>query len=65
MVVCNRTGPDRRLDFTGASSAVAVGGERVLDLVSDTSVVFVVELAWAGDGSVTARYLDTLPVPPR
>jgi omega-amidase len=47
LVVCNRTGPDLVLDFTGAESVVALGGRRVLSLSSARSTIFLFD--WDAD----------------
>jgi N-carbamoylputrescine amidase len=39
LIVCNRTGRDRSLDFTGAESIVAIAGHRVLSARPDRSVI--------------------------
>lgn len=43
LIVCNRTGPDRTLDFTKAETVVVKDGRRLLSLSSDRSAVFAVE----------------------
>jgi predicted amidohydrolase len=43
LLVCNRTGPDRTLDFTKAETVVVQGGKRLLSLSSDRSAVFVID----------------------
>ena len=43
LLVCNRTGPDRTLDFTGAESVVVKDGQRRLSLSSTRSTLFVIE----------------------
>jgi len=43
LIVCNRTGPDRTLDFRQAESVVAKDGKRLLSLSSARSAVFVIE----------------------
>ena len=42
-MVCNRTGPDRTLNFTEAETVVAKDGRRLLSLRSDRSAVFLVD----------------------
>jgi predicted amidohydrolase len=39
LIVCNRGGRDRTLDFTGAESIVAIAGHRVLSARPDRSVI--------------------------
>jgi 5-aminopentanamidase len=39
VIVCNRGGRDRTLDFTGAESIVAIAGHRVLSVRPDRSVI--------------------------
>jgi 5-aminopentanamidase len=43
LIVCNRTGPDRTLDFSQAESVVAKDGRRLLSLSSTRSAVFAIE----------------------
>jgi predicted amidohydrolase len=43
LVVCNRTGRDVVLDFTGAQSVVAKNGRRLLSMSSERSAIFVVD----------------------
>ena len=43
LFVCNRTGPDRTLDFTKAETVVAQNGRRLLSLSSERSAIFVIE----------------------
>ena len=41
LIVCNRSGRDRTLDFTGAESIVAIAGHRVLSARPDRSAVLI------------------------
>jgi hypothetical protein len=41
--VCNRTGPDKTLDFRQAESVVAKDGKRLLSLSSARSAIFAIE----------------------
>jgi 5-aminopentanamidase len=43
LIVCNRTGPDRTLDFRPAESVVAKDGRRLLSLSSARSAVFTIQ----------------------
>jgi predicted amidohydrolase len=43
LIVCNRTGPDRTLDFRQAESVVVKDGQRLLSLSSARSAVFAIE----------------------
>jgi predicted amidohydrolase len=43
LLVCNRTGIDRTLSFTGAESVVVKDGQRILSFASERSTVFTVE----------------------
>jgi 5-aminopentanamidase len=43
LFVCNRTGPDRTLDFTGAESVIVQDGMRPLTFRSERSAVFTIE----------------------
>jgi len=44
LLVCNRTGRDRTLDFTKAESVVVRNGRRLLSMSSEQSVIFII--AW-------------------
>lgn len=44
LFVCNRTGPDRTLDFTGAESVIVKDGARLLTFRSARSAIFTI--AW-------------------
>jgi predicted amidohydrolase len=43
LLVCNRTGPDRTLNFTEAESVIVKGGQRLLSLRTDRSAIFTIE----------------------
>lgn len=43
LFVCNRTGPDRTLDFTKAESVVAQDGRRLLSLSCERSAIFIID----------------------
>jgi predicted amidohydrolase len=43
LLVCNRTGPDRLLDFTEAESVVVKDGQRLLSLRAERSAIFTLE----------------------
>ncbi len=43
LLVCNRTGPDKTLDFTKAETVVVKDGRRLLSLSSDRSAIFIVD----------------------
>ena len=43
MLVCNRTGPDRVVDFTPGESVVVKNGERLLALQAPDSAIFTVD----------------------
>jgi predicted amidohydrolase len=43
LFVCNRTGPDRTLDFTEAESVIVKDGERLLAFRSERSAIFTIE----------------------
>ena len=43
LFVCNRTGPDRTLDFRKAESVVAHNGQRLLSLSSERSAIFIID----------------------
>ena len=48
LFVCNRTGPDRTLDFRKADSVVAQNGRRLLSLSSERSAIFIYRLGSEG-----------------
>ena len=43
LFVCNRTGPDRTLDFRKAETVVAQNGQRLLSLSSERSAIFLID----------------------
>jgi 5-aminopentanamidase len=43
LLVCNRTGPDRALDFTAAESVIVKDGQRLLSLQSERAAIFLVD----------------------
>jgi hypothetical protein len=43
LFVCNRTGPDRTLDFTGAESVIVKDGARLLTFRAQCSAISTVE----------------------
>ena len=43
LLVCNRTGPDRTLNFTKAESVVAKDGRRLLSLQAHRSAIFIID----------------------
>jgi N-carbamoylputrescine amidase len=43
LIVCNRTGPDKTLDFSDSRSVVASAGKRLLSLSSKRSAIFLIE----------------------
>lgn len=43
LFVCNRTGVDRTLDFTGAESVIVKDGHRLLSLQAKQSTIFLIE----------------------
>lgn len=53
LLVCNRTGPDRTLDFTKAETVVVKDGQRLLSLSSARSAIFAVE--WDLDAQTLAQ----------
>jgi N-carbamoylputrescine amidase len=59
LFVCNRTGPDRTLDFTGAESVIVKGGQRLLTLRSERSAMFTFEWDLQAQTLVTPAYRRT------
>jgi len=43
LLVCNRTGPDRTLNFVGAESVIAKDGQRLLTFRPERSAIFMIE----------------------
>lgn len=43
LLVCNRTGPDRTLNFTKAESVVAKEGQRLISMQADRATLFLVD----------------------
>lgn len=62
VVVVNRGGVDDHRDFSDAVSTVVVGGERVVEVASAESAVFIVELSWTTDGVVSATLRSALQI---
>jgi predicted amidohydrolase len=60
LIVCNRTGPDRTLDFTGAQTVVVKDGQRLLSLSSEQSVIFSVEWDLQTQNLATKEYRTIL-----
>lgn len=56
LLVCNRTGPDRTMDFSGAESVVVQDGRRRLSLCSARSTIFLIEWLESGQGLATDEY---------
>lgn len=56
LIVCNRTGPDRTLDFRQAESVVAKDGRRLLSLSSARSAIFAVEWNLETQTLATMKY---------
>jgi omega-amidase len=59
LFVCNRTGPDRTLDFTEAESAIVKDGERLLVFRSERSAIFTIEWELKTQTLVTKAYQRT------
>lgn len=62
VVVVNRGGVDGHRDFADAVSAVIIGGERVVEVASAESAVFVIDLTWFDDGAVAATLRSVLQI---
>jgi predicted amidohydrolase len=56
LLVCNRTGPDRTLDFTRAQSVLVKDGQRLLSLSSKRSTLFVIDWNIQTQELVTLQY---------
>jgi predicted amidohydrolase len=53
LLVCNRTGTDRTLDFTAAESVIVKDGQRLLSFRSERSAIFMIE--WDLQAQTLAR----------
>jgi 5-aminopentanamidase len=56
LLVCNRTGPDRTLDFRKAESVVVKDGKRLLSLSSTRSTLFVIDWNVQAETLATPHY---------
>lgn len=56
LLVCNRTGRDRTLDFAAAESVVVKDGKCLLTMSSDRSTIFIVEWHLEGQNLATPEY---------
>ncbi|MBM4257205.1 MAG: carbon-nitrogen hydrolase family protein [Deltaproteobacteria bacterium] len=56
LLVCNRTGPDRTLDFTEAESVIVKDGRRLLSLQSERSAIFMIEWNLQTQSLATTKY---------
>jgi len=56
LLVCNRTGPDRSLDFTGAESVIIKDGKRLLSFHSPRSAIFLIEWNLQTQSLATTEY---------
>ena len=59
LLVCNRTGPDRTLNFAEAESVIVKGGQRLLSLRSERSAIFTLEWDVREQTLVTKDYQRT------
>ena len=59
LFVCDRTGPDRALDFTGAESVIVKGGQRLLTFRSERSAIFTFDWDLRTQTLVTPAYQCT------
>ena len=56
LLVCNRTGPNRTLDFTGAESVIVNDGQRLLAFRSERSAIFTIDWVLRTQNLVTPAY---------
>ena len=56
LLVCNRTGPDRTLNFTEAESVIVKGGHRLLSLRAERSAIFMIEWNLRTQNLATTAY---------
>jgi hypothetical protein len=56
LLVCNRTGPDRTLNFTQAESVVAQDGKRLLAFQSARAAIFIIDWNLATNALSSTRF---------
>jgi predicted amidohydrolase len=56
LLVCNRTGPDRTLNFTQAESVVAQDGQRLLAFQSPRAAIFIIDWNLATNRLASKRF---------
>lgn len=61
LIVCNRTGPDRTLDFTKGESVVVQSGRRILSFSSPRSTLILLDWDVMGNTPATSEY-QTVPL---
>jgi 5-aminopentanamidase len=59
LLVCNRTGPDRALNFTAAESVVVKDGQRLLSFRSEHSAIFTIDWDLKTQNLATQKYQRT------
>jgi len=59
LLVCNRTGPDRVLNFTEAESVIIKDGQRLLSLRTERSTIFTIEWNLQMQSLATLEYQTT------
>ena len=61
LIVCNRTGPDRTLDFTKGESVVVQSGQRILSFSSPRSTIVLLDWDLINNTLATSDY-QTIPL---
>lgn len=56
LLVCNRTGQDRTLDFTKADSVIAQNGRRLLSMQSDHAALFLIDWNLAAHTLISPQF---------
>ena len=56
LLVCNRTGRDRTLDFTNAESVVVKDGRRLMSMSSQQSAIFIIDWDVTAHNVITTQY---------
>jgi predicted amidohydrolase len=56
LLVCNRTGPDRTLNFTAAESVIVKDGQRLLAFRAEGSTIFMIEWDLKAQNLATQAY---------
>lgn len=59
LLVCNRTGSDRTIDFTGSESVIVKDGKRLISFCSERSAIFTIDWNLETKDVATGKYQRT------